>query len=575
MPSLEVRVSRLLVLRLKIFGSNISNRAKILLRGRRPPPPAFGRVNRPQAHPRVGTLRAPLVLEKHKVVGQNFRDRALAGAGTCRLAPLCFSLLLLSSRVQAQLAPTPFDLGPPVAGAGVPTAGGLGAPTPPFSALNQAGPAELSGQFTGGLLVEELNEDIFVTLDVYNRLSFGPVSVGMWLPLRLRVLDRDPDDDGTLRAEDWDEVSDYARLLRFVEVTLGGPTWRFRGRFGALDGESIGHGTIVAGYFNNVDRDHYQGGLAMQVAIPYGGLEFLLDNLLAPEIFGFRLYLRPTRFFSENPWLQKFAIGFSYVSDVRAPVALNDLVVGNDAFDPDIDGDNNYRLTGTDATGLFGFDLEYTVLQSEHVDVVPYVDFNFLFDLQTGFGLHLGSFFNLRLPALLGLAILTRLEYRSVGEGYAPRYVDALYEAQRVMYAPSLTDIGGVPLTKLGWLRTATGSRNGWLAEVFVDLGGFVRAGGAYEDYAGPNNSALTLSLILPAFSLAQLGANYSRRGFDNIGDAFELDGALLLAWARVKMYGPLYLGASYARTWDRSADGTSYEARDNWSVGLSASFSY
>ena len=54
-----------LVLRLKIFDPNISNRAQILLRGR------------PQAHPRGGTLRAPLVLEKHKVVGQNFRDRAL------------------------------------------------------------------------------------------------------------------------------------------------------------------------------------------------------------------------------------------------------------------------------------------------------------------------------------------------------------------------------------------------------------------------------------------------------------------------------------------------------------------
>ena len=65
------------MLRLKIFDPNISNRAQILLRGRRPPPPAFGRVNRPKAHPRGGTLRAPLVLEKHKVVGQNFRDRAL------------------------------------------------------------------------------------------------------------------------------------------------------------------------------------------------------------------------------------------------------------------------------------------------------------------------------------------------------------------------------------------------------------------------------------------------------------------------------------------------------------------
>ena len=54
------------------------------------------------------------------------------------------------------------------------------------------------------------------------------------------------------------------------------------------------------------------------------------------------------------------------------------------------------------------------------------------------------------------LALLTRIEYRAIGDGCAPRYIDSSYEAQRVIYDPTLVDTGGTPLTKLGWLRSAS-----------------------------------------------------------------------------------------------------------------------
>ena len=51
--------------------------------GTAPAPSGFRPSESAEAHPRGGTLRAPLVLEKHKVVVQNFfRDRALAAAGS-------------------------------------------------------------------------------------------------------------------------------------------------------------------------------------------------------------------------------------------------------------------------------------------------------------------------------------------------------------------------------------------------------------------------------------------------------------------------------------------------------------
>lgn len=463
-------------------------------------------------------------------------------------------------------------LSPSTWGAPVIPSGGHGAPTA-GPALPGAKPSSgVSGEVGGGLLFEKLDEDHFITLDLYNQTRIGPVRFGVWVPLRFRVWDKDPQDDGVFRREDWDEVSDYARLLRFVELTLGGETWRFRGRFGALEGESLGHGTIVAGYYNSLDRDHYQAGLALAAAIRYGGVELMLDNLLAPQIFGVRLHVRPAAFFTDNVWANRFIAGVSFAADAQAPEGL--ATTGAPPV-PVVDDKNNFDPTGTATLGVLGIDFEYTVIQNKLIDLVPYLDFNFMFDEGGGAGMHLGTFFNLRIPTPLGPSLLTRLEYRVVGSGYAPRYFDTLYEAQRMQYDPgTVVDTSGVPLTKLGWLRLDDSGTHGWLGELFFDFAGWVRVGGTYEDYQGPNNSALTLSLLLPRIPIVQLGGYYTRRGFDSITDAFDLDGAVLIAFARAKVYGPAYVSVVYQRSWYAQPDGT-YRAEGDYSFGAGVSFSY
>ena len=68
-------------------------------------------------------------------------------------------------------------------------------------------------------------------------------------------------------------------------------------------------------------------------------------------------------------------------------------------------------------------------------------------------------------------------------KGYAPRYFDSVYEAQRVQYGPGVTQPGPgdpVPLTKLGWLRQNKSSLgpHGWLGEIYFDFAGWVQVGG-------------------------------------------------------------------------------------------------
>jgi len=475
------------------------------------------------------------------------------------------ALVSLPAAAEEASGPTP---GPviPAGGHGAPTAG---------PALPGAKPSSgVSGEVGAGILFEKIGEDHFLTLDLYNQTRVGPVSFGVWVPLRFRVWDQG-EDDGLMREEDWDEVSDYARLLRFVELVLGGETWRFRGRVGALEGESIGHGTIVGGYYNSLDRDHYQAGIALAAAIRYGGVEVMLDNLLAPEIVGARIHVRPAAFFTDNFWANRFVAGLSFAVDGRAPVALQTRGTPPD-LEPVVDDTNSFAYTGTDALSVLGLDLEYTVIQNKLIDLVPYLDLNFMFDEGAGAGLHLGTFFNIRIPTPLGPALLTRLEYRLVGDGYAPRYFDALYEVQRVQYDPStvVDPATGVPLTKLGWLRTAEAGPHGWLGELYFDFAGWVRVGGTYEDYQGPDNSALTLSLLLPKLPVVQLGAYYSRRGFDSLSEAFDRDGAFLVAYARAKVFGPLYLSVAYSRTWHVQEDGT-YRAEGDYSFGAGVAFTY
>lgn len=71
----------------------------------------------------------------------------------------------------------------------------------------------------GAFLFEKIDEDYFLTVDLYDETAIGPLRFGAWVPLRFRVKDNDPHSGSVMRKEDWDEVSDYARLLRFVEVS--------------------------------------------------------------------------------------------------------------------------------------------------------------------------------------------------------------------------------------------------------------------------------------------------------------------------------------------------------------------
>lgn len=384
--------------------------------------------------------------------------------------------------------------------------------------------------------------------------------MGLRVPLRLRMIDRTPKDTGTLREEDWDELSDYFKVLRFVEYgKRKEPVYL---RAGELSGVVIGHGTIMNGYFNTLDIDHYQLGLNSNLNSRFGGVELMLDNVVAPEVMGARGYLHPWRFIAPSSFWTRYAIGTSLVLDVDAPLAftIDDPVTGT----PQIDSHNNLVLARSTVTGVFGIDHELLLVNTDLVDFIPYLDTNTHFE--GSLGTHLGALTNLR--PVEELTLSSRTELRLLGDNYLPDYFGALYEIERNSYF----GFGGIGEPKLVVTRErAEGQIAGAYGALTVDLTNLLVLTGSYEDYQGPNNASMMLQAKMPKLGPVSLGAVYRRAGFNGLNDAFGLDNALLIGEARYQLTPFFYLLGQYSRLWrlqDEGRDQGDYRTVDAWFAG-------
>jgi hypothetical protein len=433
-------------------------------------------------------------------------------------------------------------------------------PIPPVP----VGPGEadaFKGMAGGDLGFGRIGGDYYLRLNLGTELDFGKVGVGIQVPLNFRLSDRTRNGDTslntTLRKEDWDEVADYARIIRYFRY--GHPSDTFYVRIGELYGATIGHGTIVNSYYNSINLDIYKLGVQLNVNTDFGGVQTLMDNLFQPSLFGARVYVRPVAFFDKDSYANNLAIGLTVMADAFAPTG----VIGpmqTSAHEPSV---------ANDAAAVMGVDIEFAVVRSKVIDVIPYTDLNHIFGASNGW--HLGVLTKLRPLEKLGLNF--RLEYRYLSDNYIPGYFDSYYDIQRYTFPLGCP----TPITKLDYVRgqnrpamCAVGlSGSGFYGEGVFSFFDILKVIMAYEDAEGPNNSNLLLSLQLPYFDALKLAAYYYKRNFDSWSDAFSTDNAVLIAEARIRMYAFLYFIARYARSWVLSADGKTFASTDDFSVGI------
>lgn len=437
---------------------------------------------------------------------------------------------------------------------------------------------QTKGMLSGDLNFGQIDEDWYTTVNLGFSMDLGKIGFGLQVPLRLRIYDADPQDPSgdVVREEDWDEWTDYLKIIRFFR-------FGHKGDFiyvvvGDLPGATIGHGTIVNRYYNNIDLDHYKMGLVADLNTDYGGVETLLNNGFVTNLFAIRGYLRPWSFVDPESYLNNFAVGFSVASDVSAPYTLG--------F---VDHEKEYDLPPVDVeetATVMGGDIEFKVLDTSFLTLTPYMDLNGI-PASGGVGYHAGVLGVFHIGGI-SMDLQARLEYRYFTGDYIPAYFNSYYEIQKFAY-PYWDDAGRVELrdTKRRVLELLPDrGLNGYYAELVFNFLGLFTIGASYDDYDGLYNSNLRMYLDVPALEVFQFGAYYYKHNFEGSDQAFEFDDkSLFLIEARYQITSFLYVVGQYWRIWQLDNDpGTEQEPNDkygtyvpvdDWSIGLGVSYTF
>ncbi|MFC1654795.1 hypothetical protein ACFL2F_03220 [Myxococcota bacterium] len=442
---------------------------------------------------------------------------------------------------------------------------------------------ETKGMVGGDLNFGQIDEDWYTTIHLGFSMDLGKIGFGVQIPLRLRIHDADPTDESesVFREEDWDEWTDYLKIIRFFR-------FGHKGDFiyvvvGDLPGATIGHGTIVNRYYNNVDLDHYKMGVVADLNTDYGGLETLLNAGFVTNMFALRGYIRPWSFVDKESYLNNFAVGFTVAADVTAPYTL-----------AAIETDKEYNLPPVDVeetATVMGGDIEFKLLDTSFLTVTPYMDLNGI-PASGGVGYHAGILSVFHIGGV-ALDLQAKLEYRYFTGDYIPAYFNSYYEIQKFAY-PYWDNQNAVELrdTKRKVLELLPDQGlNGYYAELAFSFLGLFTIGASYDDYDGKYNSNLRIYLDVPALEVFQFGAYYYKHNFEGAGEAFTFDEkSLFLLEARYQISSFLYVVGQYWRIWQLDNNPTiddangqpidnpeygTYVAVDDWSVGLGVSYTF
>lgn len=408
------------------------------------------------------------------------------------------------------------------------------------------------------------------------KIGTKDLSMSFGVPVRFELLDNRLAEKwgniGAFRNQDWDEVSDYARVLRFLR--FGGKESRFFLDVNSFTANTIGHGVLLKRYNPNLNLNTTQVSLQLDAFGDYVGGETYLNNITGPSVMGVLLFLKPLSIIDrDNSFLRSFSLGITVVGDVNAPMR-NRL----DVYDVDGDGRRLTEIRVNQSTfqpeyhGIgvigYGLDLEFKLIDKRELDWKMYFDQSFLetglpsdteqvkedgspyTDAMRSGGFTWGNLFRLNLGKKTVHALRFRTEIRNYDPNYLPSYFDTLYEIQRVQYFNGLhereRDLQNDTKVQRVLGRDANGDRvNG----VYVE--GSWRAGNGLALSVGlewndqtPDNS-LYIHAEVPRIGNWAFMASYQHRGAKDFGDIFALsldDTDVLLMKTRYGLFDSVHL---------------------------------
>jgi hypothetical protein len=355
------------------------------------------------------------------------------------------------------------------------------------------------------------------------------------------------DRDG-LRRQDWDERTDFGRILG--ELSYGRPGDPYFASIAPVRAWHLGTGGLVSGFRSTIDPDHWRTGVVASLHWQPAGVDLFLDSVLDPQVLGARVAVRPLFWVDGDGIAGRLELGFQAVSDLFAPASA-------DAARVDAVGLPVHDRTAVVAGGI---DLRYPIVRTAQVEVTPYASWS---RLQHADGAQVGL--ALQAAPLESFAFGLLGEWRWLDPGYVGAYFDAAYMADRHAF-------GTVP--KLRALDTLADARMGMRLGLSLAFPPYVSAWALLDlDEAG-DFSTFGAGLEVDAAGHGRLSAALHTRGFRTAAGFVDPDRTLATVTASARLWKVFEAFGSYARDLEIVRDGPdpgTWRPSDTFLVGIRA----
>ena len=417
-------------------------------------------------------------------------------------------------------------------------------------------PARMTA-FTGLTVIDG---DPFWRVDLRPDLNFGKLGVGLKGVLLVGTPDNAEEGAGTkLLTEDGEEWNSFGSFLRSVRyVRWAYPRSPLYAQYGELFDVTIGHGMLMEGY-SNLDRR----GARVNVNRRVWGMETMVNNFNAPELFGVRGYFRPLRLASiETPILNRLAVGATFMTDTN-PIPEHD--------DGGVD---------EDAVQAYALDASVPIISTDDLLLELYDEMAF-----ESLPVEGGEAVDVSGNAVgIGLQVSTlnaKLEYRTFEAGFLPSLFDYDYEVRARTDAEEFG--GGLQGTQFDPENDST---KGVFGKASLDVLGQAHLSGMYEDYDGDGpNADPKLGLRIVETDLIQevdLRAFYIKRGISStdeesfLEDLVDLDEkSLFVVEAAYNIAGPVQVLVTREFRFRERKDEDGFETIQKTNIQLGLSLGY
>jgi hypothetical protein len=280
--------------------------------------------------------------------------------------------------------------------------------------IKSAKPDEkLNGSFGNAYGTTVVDSDPYYLINLSPEMAFGRIGLGFDVDLRLSK-------DGELRQEDWRDINDALRKIKYVTYTSRDK--KFRARVGALHNVTLGTGNLVHEYRNDASQDDSKTGFRVVYENRAFKVDAFTSSLSDLEIVAGRLEINPMND-AYHEILKSFQLGVTYAGDFSpyANMFSKDRDTLNGAFN---------KSTAIARSSFSGYSFE-TSLRLLHL---PYLDLDGSFDATFLDGYGSGSSFGLK--ALLKdyrQEFIFNLEVRHIMQSnrYETGYFGPFYEVER------------------------------------------------------------------------------------------------------------------------------------------------